>query len=451
MSHRSILFALLAAGCSGTVSPSMSTDDGGADVATSTADVAVRDVVLADAATADASTPDAITPDVSTADAITVDTPDVSLDDAGAVEPVEGIEGGDYTVRASQLCGLSVAWLDSGHPVALYAAQQGATWALRYVELAADRGAATRTHTLLTSPTPLCVGRRSLLRFLAEDVSTRVAVAWFNGRNNVGLALLTPDGTQLSRGATSATAGAAQHLLDDDLSLEQAGYRGAVLTFVADSRSGHAVHRTLFDVDERSITERSDTLYELSARDSVLLTRDGVVLSSPSGVAVLGFGTSAFTAPRGIAGLEAGAHAVSATSELPSSIRLASGSRAVSVWAASEGSEPARLVAADTAWIDTDALAVTFNQSPRGGAGTLWASHDRAGTNGSLLWQPDDSTDRCVVYHSPVEGVTLRSIAYAQVGARSKVVGFIARRATGATATDTLHLRVLPDGAGPCP
>jgi hypothetical protein len=406
--------------------------------------------------------PDAAAPDA----AIDVDVPDPLAPDAGA-DSSPTPDAGTFdptnidryvTVTGDQICGVSVAIRSQVFWV-LYAIRVGTRSEVRLMNL--FRGVTPVSWVIAESSTAsLCVSRASLV---VGGPST-YAVAWFNGVDAVETAAVTADGTIHSRGITPTAMGTARPFTDANMDLSLSVGRFYV-AFEATMSSARVVRRVTFDHaavadppgGEAPVLD--DTTYALppTAGEVVLATRGALYASTVAGaaeeMAFHAFGASGWGETVALTGVPPAARPLSdVTSRIGVSarlVRIASGGPSQSVWSVT--GTTASLVAQDTAWMPTDAIGAEFAQSVNGDSGTLWAGHDGRMSNSTLFWKRDaDPTDsRCRVFRAVDDRVSLRAIAYAQTGGRQKVIAFIGR-VNGETATETLYLRLMEDGEGPC-
>ncbi|MFO0653051.1 MAG: hypothetical protein U0326_42930 [Polyangiales bacterium] len=436
------------------------------------AEAGAPDVTAVDAAT-DIPQTDArdASPDIPKTDIAPIDVPADIFADVTASDASVDVETTDRRVRvtADSICGVSVA-TDGSTFAALYAARVGGRSEVRVERMELPSAAGERSIVLARiDNAAACVGRYSL----TSTTNGVFRAAWWNGVDGVEVVTFNRDGAVTARATVRDSTSAAAEVGENNLAIEP--LQGAQVSWITRASSGYRLHAARLDVAagtaEAPIGTRvldSGSVALPANVESVALSAERVGytrgLPDSSGHLTsysLAGGALTLEPPITVTGLgEAPAIAALAQGFFPTGIALAtftSGQRSVTVSYVTSDDLRGTTAAAhpwaiDTAWNRADALPISVSQSLDGGVGIVWASHGGGGYNGQARFGPisDPASRACVVATSPEDRSLWRTFAYAQRGARSKVLAMIRQVSNGVVSRDELVLHHRDDGEGIC-
>ncbi len=427
---------------------------------------------------AEAGTPDAVA-DVSVTNVSAADARDVSPDvtaadvsaDAASSDATVDVETTDGRVRvtADSICGVSVA-TDGSTFAALYAARVGGRSEVRVERMELPTAASPRSIVLARiDNAAACVGRYSL----TSPTNGVFRAAWWNGVDGVEVVTFNLDGVVTARATVRDSASTAAEVAENNIALDHV--QGAQVSWITRTSGGYRLHAARLDVaagtaeapigtrvlDSGSVALPANVESVALSAERVGYTRGVPDTSGYLNSYSLSGGALTLTSPFTITGLgEAPAAAAVAQGFLPTGAAIAtftSGQRSVTVSYVTNGdlhetTATSHPWATDTAWTRADALPIDVAQSPDGGIGIVWASHGGGGYNRQARFGPisDPASQACIVATSPEDRSTWRTFAYAQRGARSKVLAMIRQVSNGAVSHDELVLHDRGDGEGIC-
>lgn len=430
------------------------------------------DVTAIDAAS-DVSVTDArdVSPDITQTDIAPIDAPadvpvDVTVSDASV-----DVETTDRRVRvtADSICGVSVA-TDGSTFAALYAARVGGSSEVRVERMELPTAASPRSIVLARIDNgAVCVGRYSL----TSPTNGVFRAAWWNGVDGIDVVTFNLDGVVTARATVRDSTSASAAVAENNIALDHV--QGTQLSWITRASTGYRLHAARLDVaagtaeapigtrvlDSGSVALPANVESVALSAERVGYTR-GIPDSSGhlSSYSLTG-GALTLATPVTVTGLgEAPAIAALAQGFLPTGAAIAtftSGQRSVTVsYVTNEDLRGTTAAshpwAIDTAWTRADALPIDVAQSPDGGIGIVWASHGGGGYNGQARFGPISApaSQACIVATSPEDRSLWRTFAYAQRGARSKVLAMIRQVSNGVVSRDELVLHHRNDGEGIC-
>lgn len=435
-------------------------------------DAGAPDVTAIDALS-DASVSDArdASPDLTQTDIAPIDVPADVFADVTSADATVDVETTDARVRvtADSICGVSVA-TDGSTFAALYVARVGGRSEVRVERMELPTTASPRSIVLARiDNAAACVGRYAL----TSTTNGVFRAAWWNGVDGVDVVTFNRDGAITARATVRDSTSAAAEVGENNLAIEP--LQGAQVSWITRASGGYRLHAARLDVAagtaEAPVGTRvldSGSVALPANVESVALSAERVgytrglpdssgYLSSYS----LSGGALTLETPFTVTGLgEAPAAAAVTQGFLSTGAAIAtftSGQRSVTVSYVTNDDLRGTTAAShpwaiDTAWTRADALPIDVAQSPDGGVGIVWVSHGGGGYNREARFGPISApaAGACLVATSPEDRSSWRTFAYAQRGARSKVLAMIRQVSNGVISRDELVLHHRDDGEGIC-
>ncbi len=456
--------ALASLGCASSATGN-ATEAGAPDV---TAVDAATDISVTDARDA---SPDITPTDITPTDITPTDVPADVVADVTASDASVDVETTDRRVRvtADSICGVSVA-TDGSTFAALYAARVGGRSEVRIERMELPSTTSPRSIVLARiDNAAACVGRYSL----TSPTNGVFRAAWWNGVDGIDVVTFNLDGVVTARATVRDSTSAAAEVAENNIALDHV--QGTQLSWITRASTGYRLHAARLDVaagtaeapigtrvlDSGSVALPANVESVALSAERVGYTR-GIPDSSGhlSSYSLTG-GALTLATPVTVTGLgEAPAIAALAQGFLPTGAAIAtftSGQRSVTLSYVTRDDLRGTTAAShpwaiDTAWTRADALPIDVAQSPDGGIGVVWASHGGGGYNGQARFGPISApaSQACIVATSPEDRSLWRTFAYAQRGARSKVLAMIRQVSNGVVSRDELVLHHRNDGEGIC-